>query len=83
MPLLLNLEKVIVGNNVDNWTQLIVWSLMEYGSLIVDKIGSKFICFGLNKIALFMMLQIGVVIQLKSTIAPLVIAMHCMHVKLT
>jgi hypothetical protein len=56
---------------------------MEYGSLIVDKIGRKFICFGLNKIALFMMLQIGVAIQLKSTIAPLVITMHCMHVKLT
>jgi len=58
-------------------------SLMEYRSLIVDKIGSKFICFGLNKIALFMKLQTGVATQFKSKVAPLMIAMHCMHIKLT
>jgi hypothetical protein len=45
MPLLLNLEKVIVGSTIDNLTTLILISLMEYGGLIVDQIGSKFICF--------------------------------------
>jgi hypothetical protein len=58
-------------------------SLMEYGSLIVDKIGTKLICFGLNKIALFTKLQIDVATQLKSKVAPSMTAMHCMHIKLT
>jgi hypothetical protein len=44
MPLL-NLERVIVGSIVDNLTTLILISLMEYGGLIMDQIGSKFICF--------------------------------------
>ncbi len=57
-------------------------SLMEYGSLIV-KIRSKLICFGLNKITLFMKLQIGVATQLKSKVTPLVSAMHCMYIQLT
>lgn len=56
---------------------------MEYGSLIVDKIGSKLICFRLDKITLFTKLQIGVATQLKSKVTPLVIALHCMHIKLT
>jgi hypothetical protein len=58
-------------------------SLMEYGSLIVDKIGSKLICFGLNKITLFTKLQTSVAIQFKSKVAPLVTSMNCMHIKLT
>jgi hypothetical protein len=45
MFLLLNLERVIVGSTIDNLTTLILISLMEYGGLIVDQIGSKFICF--------------------------------------
>ncbi len=48
---------------------------MEYGSLIVDEIGSKLICFGLDKVALFMKLQTGVVIQLKFKVGSLV--MQC------
>jgi hypothetical protein len=44
MHLLLNLEKVITESIIDNFTTLIFISL-EYGGLIVDQIGSKFICF--------------------------------------
>jgi hypothetical protein len=36
IPLLLNLERVIGGGNVDNLTQLIMRSLMEYGGLTFD-----------------------------------------------
>jgi hypothetical protein len=56
---------------------------MEYGNLIVDKIGNKLICFGLEKIALVMKLQTSVATQLKSKVTPLVTAMHYMHIKLT
>jgi hypothetical protein len=40
---------------------------MEYGNLIVDKIGSKLIFFGLNKTTLVTKLQTGVATQLKSS----------------
>jgi hypothetical protein len=44
---------MIGGSNVDNLIQLIIRSLMEYGILTFDEIGSKLICFGLNGITMF------------------------------
>jgi hypothetical protein len=45
MFLLLNLESVITISTINNLTTLIFISLMEYGGLIVDQIGSMFILF--------------------------------------
>jgi hypothetical protein len=79
MSLLLNLKRVIGGSNVNNLTQLIMQSLMDYGGLIIDQIHSKLICFGSNGVAVFIRLQIGVATQSKSKIAFFVIIyMHCM-----
>jgi hypothetical protein len=60
MSLLLNLKRVIGGSNVNNLTQQIMQSLMDYGGLIVGQIGSKLICFGSNGFLVFTRLQIGV-----------------------
>lgn len=53
---------------------------MEYGGLIIDYIGNKFIYFGSNGVVVFAWLQI-VVIQFKSKSAPLLTIMsyvtHC------
>jgi hypothetical protein len=69
ISLLLNLKKVIGGSNVNNLTYLIMQSLMDYGGLIIDQIGSKLICFGSNGVVVFTCLQIGVAIQSKSKVA--------------
>ncbi len=75
IPLLLNLEKVISGGNVDN---LIMRFLMEYGGLTSDQIARKLICFGSHGVVVFIGLQIGVAIQVKSKVAPFMTKMHCM-----
>jgi hypothetical protein len=55
---------------------------MEYGGLIIDYIGNKFIYFGSNGVVVFTRLQI-VVIQFKSKLAPLLTIMsyvtHCIN----
>jgi hypothetical protein len=53
MSLLLNLKRVIGGSNVNNMTELIMQSSIDYGGLIIDKIGSKLICFGSNGFVVF------------------------------
>lgn len=78
MSLLLNLEKVISGCNVDNLTQLIMKSLMEYGYLTTNQISNKYICFESNGVMVFMGLQINVTTQLKLKVTPFVIIAHCM-----
>jgi hypothetical protein len=78
IPLLLNLERVIGGGNVDNLIQLIMRSLMEYKVLTSNQIGNKLICFGLDGIVMFTWLQTGVAFQFKSKVAPFVIVVHYM-----
>jgi hypothetical protein len=54
MLLLLNLEKVFNGCNVDNLTQLNMKSFMKYGCLTTNWINNKFICFESNGVVVFM-----------------------------
>ncbi len=53
MPLLLNLERVVGKGFVDNLATSILRSLMKYGCLIVEQIGSKIVCFGLDGVATY------------------------------
>jgi hypothetical protein len=53
MSLLLNLERVIGKGFAYNFTTLILRSLMEYGSSIVEYIVSKVVCFGSNGVVMF------------------------------
>jgi hypothetical protein len=48
MPLLLNFEKLVGKGFVDNLATSILKSRMKYGCLIVEQIGSKLVCFGLD-----------------------------------
>jgi hypothetical protein len=69
---------VIGGSNVDNLIQFIMMSLMEYGGLTFDEIGSKLVCFGSDGVTMFKGLQISVATQLKSKATSFVIVVHYM-----
>jgi len=51
--LVLNLEWVVGIGFVDNLVTSILKSLMKYGCLIVEKIGSKMVCFWLDGVAIY------------------------------
>lgn len=78
MPFLLNLERVVGKGITNNLTTLILKSLMEYGDLIMDQIGNKFIYFGVNGVAMFTSLQTSVTIQLRTRSTPFFIPVHYM-----
>jgi hypothetical protein len=52
MPLL-NFERVVDKGFVDNLALSILKSWMKYGCLIVEQIGSKMVCFGLDGVATY------------------------------
>ncbi len=54
-------------------------SLMDYGGLIFDQIGSKLICFGSNGVVVFTGLQIGVATQSKSKVVLFVTRYSAFH----
>ncbi len=62
---LLNLERVVGGGFLNNFTLLILKSLDEYGGMIVEQIANKVVCFSLNGVLVFIGVHIGVIIQLK------------------
>jgi hypothetical protein len=77
-PLLLNLERLLGENIINNLTTLIPRSLMEYGGLIVEHVVSKLTCFASNGIAMCIGIQISVVTQLKYKATSFIIGMHYM-----
>lgn len=64
MPLLLNLERVVGGGFAYNLIALILRPLMEYGSLIVEYIVNKVVCFYSNGIVMFTNMHTSVVTNL-------------------
>jgi hypothetical protein len=45
---LLNLERVVGGSFLNNFTLLILRSLEQYGGMILEQIANKVVCIGSN-----------------------------------
>jgi uncharacterized protein related to proFAR isomerase len=76
--LLLNLERVVSRGFSNNLILLIVRSWEEYDGLTIEQIVNKVVYFGSNGVLVFTIVHMGVVIQLKSKVAPFFSIMHCM-----
>lgn len=76
--MLLNLERVVGRGFAYNFTALILGSLMDYGSLIVEYIVSKLVCFGSNGVVMFTNMHRIVTIQSRFKFSHFLITMHYM-----
>ncbi len=76
--MLLNLERVVGGGFAYNLTTLILRSLMEYGSSIVEYIVSKVVCFGSNGVVMFTNMHTSVATQSRFKFAHFLITIHYM-----
>jgi uncharacterized protein related to proFAR isomerase len=60
IPILLHLERLVGGGNVDNLTNLILKSSMVNGGLTMEEINNKLISFGSNGVVMFTCFHNGV-----------------------
>jgi hypothetical protein len=77
IPLLLNVEKVLVRGFMNNFITLILKSLMEYGGLIVEHVANSVYC-GLDGLAMFINMHKCVPIELRFKFAPFMTTLHYM-----
>ncbi len=78
IPLLLNVQQVFYGFEVDNLTLLIMDSLMTQGGLKEEKLVARLVFFGVNGVNTFQGFKFGVIVQIQCQYAPFVIGVHCM-----
>jgi hypothetical protein len=53
IPILLTLQHIVEGGNVDNLTTIIVQAFMQQGGLIQKETTKRLICFGSNGVSIF------------------------------
>ncbi len=58
--ILLKLQQVLKGSSADNFTKVIVDSLLTYGGLSKSNLASKLVCFGANGVTTFQGSKTGV-----------------------
>jgi hypothetical protein len=76
--ILLTLQHVVEGGNVDNLTNVIAQAFMEQGGLIQEETTKKLICFGANGASIFQGCHTRVTFQLKEIFSPYMMGQHCM-----
>ncbi len=64
VSILLNLQKVLDGATSTNLTKLIVWSLVEFGSMIETNVANKLVCFGADGVTNLQGFKYGVTTKL-------------------
>lgn len=77
-PILITLECVEVGVTTINITIVLFKCMAKYGGLLVEKLGSQWVCIGCDKNFVFQIHYIKVTSQLKYRVIPFLIGVHCM-----
>jgi hypothetical protein len=77
IPILLHLERLVGGGNVDNLTNVILKSLMVNGGLTMEEINNKLISFGFNGVVVFTYVHNGVITQITKKATPFMFDVHC------
>ncbi len=78
VPILLNLDTIVVGGTFDNLTTMIICFLVIFGGILEINIVNKVLCFGVNSVIVFHGLNIGVIVQLINKQYPFIVKIHCM-----
>ncbi len=73
----MNLEHVIEGCKINNFTNMIRNSMKGFGGLSNHDLATKVVCFGVNGAATFQGIKIGVATWLKEKSSPFSILLHC------
>ncbi len=76
--ILLTLQYIVEGGNVDNLITIIVQAFMKQGGLIQEERTKRLICFGAYGASILQGCPISVTIQLKEKFAPCMMVQHCM-----
>jgi hypothetical protein len=79
-PILLTLEHVEANATIYNIIAILLKCMAKYGQLLVEKLGSRWVCIGCDKNSMFQ--GIKVTSQLKSRVIPFLISLHCMAHKI-
>jgi hypothetical protein len=74
--ILLNLERLISGCTTNNFTHVILNSLLVYGDLTLGEI-NKLICFGSNGVVVFTSVCSGVTTVIFHKVVLLMLVVHC------
>jgi hypothetical protein len=78
IPILLTLQHIVEGGNVDNLTIIIVQAFMQQGGLIQKETTKRLICFGFNGASIFQGCPTSATFQLKEKFAPCMMVQHYM-----
>jgi hypothetical protein len=78
IPILLTLQCVVEGGNVNNLIAIVFQVLMQQGGLIQEDTTKRLICFGANGASIFQGCRTSVTFQLKEKFAPCMMGQHCM-----
>ncbi len=77
IPILLHLERLVSGGNVDNLTNVIFKSLMVNGGLTMEESSKKLISFDFNGVVVFTCVHNGVITQITKKATPFMFDVHC------
>jgi len=76
--ILLTLQHIVEGGNVDNLAAIIVQAFMLQGGLTPEETTKRLICFGANGASIFQGCHTSVTFQLKEKFVPCMMGQHCM-----
>jgi len=62
VPILLNLERIVVGGTFDNLTTMIICSLAIFGRMLKTNIANKVLCSGADSVIVFQGLKTSVTV---------------------
>jgi hypothetical protein len=76
--IILTLQHIVDGGNVDNLTAVIVQAFMLQGGLTQEETTKRLICFGANRASIFQGCHSSMTFQLKEKFAPCMMGDNCM-----
>ncbi len=78
IPILLTLECVGEGGNVDKLIVVITQAFMQQGGLTQEETTKRLICFGIDGASIFQGCRTKVTFQLKEKFVPYMVGQYCM-----